>query len=100
MGLRNIFSSEYFPSLQNSETFFEKIFERDSVGKKLFNQLVILCFLTFLYGLVMGIYHSSLQAVVTGLKVSILFVLALLICFPAFFIVLWCGCGIIYMIWM
>lgn len=87
MGLGNMFSNEYFPSLQNSEAFFEKIFENESVGKKLINQILILCFLTFLYGMVMGIYHSLLQAVVTGCKVSILFVLALLICFPAFFIV-------------
>lgn len=87
MGLSNIFSNEYFPSLHNSETFFEKIFDGKSAGKKIINQLFLLCFLTFLYGLIMGGYHSVLQAAVTGLKVSILFVLVLMICFPAFFIV-------------
>ncbi len=87
MGTSNIFSNEYFPSLQNSEAFFEKIVGSRSIRKKLINQLLLVCLLTFLYGLVMGGYHSFLQSVVTGLKVSLLFVLALLICFPAFFIV-------------
>ena len=35
----------------------------------------------------MGSYHSFIQALTAGAKVSVLFSLALLICFPAFFII-------------
>lgn len=87
MGLKSIFSFEYFPSLQNTEAFFEKIFDSKGIGKKIFNQLFLLFLFAFFYGIVMGAYHSPLQSIASGVKVSVLFVLALVICFPAFFIV-------------
>ncbi|MEI7982853.1 MAG: hypothetical protein WCI71_14470, partial [Bacteroidota bacterium] len=40
-----------------------------------------------LYGVVMGSYHSFLQSMVTGLKVIVLFLSTVIICFPSFFII-------------
>jgi hypothetical protein len=80
-------SLDSFPTLLNSESFFEKIMEEKGVGIKNLNRLILLLSMLFLYGLVMGAYHSFSQAAVSGVKVAVLFALALLICFPAFFII-------------
>ena len=87
MGKNKILSFEYFPSLNNTEEFFRKITAEEGAGRRILNQLLLLSLFAFLYGVIMGSYHSLLQAVVAGLKVSVLFSLTLLICFPAFFII-------------
>jgi hypothetical protein len=87
MGISRLFSFENYPTLSNSEVFFEKIVKDEKAGTRTLNQLLLLCLFLFLYGLVMGAYQSPLQAVVSGIKISTLFTVALLICFPAFFIV-------------
>jgi hypothetical protein len=87
MGIGKLFSLENYPTLSNSEAFYEKIINEKNAGARILNQLILLSLFLFLYGIVMGAYHSALQAVTSGLKLSILFALALLICFPAFFIV-------------
>ncbi len=87
MGENSLFSLEFFPSLNNTEEFFQKITADENVGKRILNQLVLMSFLAFVYGIIMGSYHSFAQAIVAGFKVSVLFTLALLICFPAFFII-------------
>ena len=87
MTFKNLFSFEFFPALQNRDEFFEKITQEGDVLPRILNQLVLLCVFTFAYGVVMGAYHGFVQAVVSGAKVSFLFSLVLLICFPAFFII-------------
>lgn len=77
---------EVFKIFQNTESFFD---ERDRVKSKklIINQLLIICAFTFLYGFVMGSYHSFLQSVVAGLKVIFLFLCSIIICFPSFFVI-------------
>jgi hypothetical protein len=87
MGKNSLFSLEFFPSLNNTEEFFQKITADENVGKRILNQHVLMSFLAFIYGVIMGSYHSFAQAIMAGFKVSVLFTLALLICFPAFFII-------------
>jgi hypothetical protein len=87
MGMAKLFSFENYPSLTNSEAFFEKIIKEDGAGLRIFNQLLILCLFLFLYGVVMGVYQGPLQAIIAGIKLAALFSMALVICFPAFFIV-------------
>jgi len=43
--------------------------------------------LLFSYGFVMGVNHSMLQAVSAGIKLTILFILSILICFPTFYVI-------------
>ena len=82
-----LFSSEYFPTLQNKDEFFQRITLAEGASRRILNQYLLLTVFSFLYGIVMGSYHSFLQAVVAGVKVSLLFSLVLLLCFPAFFII-------------
>jgi hypothetical protein len=87
MGIRKLFSFENYPSLLNSDAFYEKIMDPEGAGMRIANQVVHFCLFLFLYGFVMGVYQGLLQALTSGVKLALLFTLALLICFPAFFIV-------------
>ncbi len=82
-----LFSFENYPSLVNSEAYFERIMVDEGAGMRILNQVLILCSFLFLYGIVMGAYQGVTQALVSGVKLSLLFTAALVICFPAFFIV-------------
>lgn len=77
---------EVFKIFQNTESYFDERDKRQS-KKLILNQLVIICAFTFLYGIVMGSYHSILQSLVAGLKVTFLFLCSILICFPSFFVI-------------
>ncbi len=80
-GIREVFSI-----FQNKESYFDDINNQQS-NRLIFNQVLLICGFAFLYGLVMGSYHSFLQSVVTGLKVIVLFLSTVIICFPSFFII-------------
>jgi hypothetical protein len=77
---------EVFRIFQNTESYFEER-DKEQSNKLIVQQILIICVCTFLYGLVMGSYHSLLQSFVAGLKVVFLFLCTLLICFPSFFII-------------
>ncbi|SHK03187.1 hypothetical protein SAMN05444280_15213 [Tangfeifania diversioriginum] len=77
---------EVFYVLQDKESYFAEINSKQS-NRLIFKQLLIICLFGFIYGLVMGSYHSALQALVAGLKMMVLFITTLLICFPSFFII-------------
>jgi hypothetical protein len=87
MAVGKLFSFDNFPSFSNSELFYEKMMETEGAGLRIFDQVLLLGSFLFLYGLVMGAYSGVLQAIVSGAKLAVLFTLALVICFPAFFIV-------------
>jgi hypothetical protein len=82
-----LFSLENYPSLANSEAFYDRIVADDGAAGRIFGQFIILCLFLIAYGIVMGAYQSFIQAITAGIKLAVLFNLALLICFPAFFIV-------------
>jgi len=77
----------YFPTLQNREAFFERITSDRVGGRTMLNQFLLMSAFAFLYGVIMGSYNGVLQAVVAGGKVAVMFSAAILICFPAFFII-------------
>jgi hypothetical protein len=87
MSKRKILSFEFFPTLQNSEEFFQKITRDEGATVRIMSQYLLMLFFSFLYGAVMGSYHSLEQAITAGVKVAVLFSLAIIICFPAFFII-------------
>lgn len=78
---------ELFPTLQNSEAYYQSISESPDLKRILIKLIMLLGFFTFFYGVVMGSYHSPLQAIVAGIKLFLLFGMVLVICFPAFFII-------------
>lgn len=74
------------PGLHNKDEFFDKIFHETKTWSRIWRLILVFIGLTFLYGLVMGCYSGFLQALTAGIKVPVLFLLSLLICFPAFFV--------------
>ena len=77
---------QVFKVFQSTESYFDE--RSNAQSKKLMlNQLLIICVFTFLYGVVMGSYHSFLQSFVAGVKVMFLFMCSILICFPSFFVI-------------
>lgn len=75
------------PFSQDRQSLFDKITKEDCTIKKVLNHFMLLMLLSLIYGILMGSYHSLLQAITSGFKMIILFSLSLLICFPAFFII-------------
>jgi hypothetical protein len=75
-----------FQIFQNKESFFGEI-QKTKSSRLIFTQLLIICLFAFLYGVVMGSYHSFIQSLVAGVKVIILFLSTVILCFPSFFII-------------
>lgn len=77
---------EVFKIFQNTESYFNEM-DKTQSRKLIFNQILIICIFTFIYGVVMGSYHSVLQSVVAGAKLVVLTFFTLIICFPSFFVI-------------
>ena len=77
---------EVFKIFQDTESYFS---DRDKAqsNRLILYQALIICAFTFCYGIVMGSYHSFNQSIAAGVKVTFLFLSALLICFPSFFVI-------------
>ena len=78
--------AEVFGIFQNTESYFN---DRDNkqLNHLIFYQVLIVCVFAFIYGVVMGSYHSALQSVAAGIKMIVLFICTLFICFPSFFVI-------------
>ena len=77
---------EVFKIFQNKESYFDEIDNKQS-NKLIFYQVLVICVFAFVYGIVMGSYHSFLQSISAGVKVIALFLFTIIICFPSFFII-------------
>ena len=76
-----------FAVFQDKEVYFEKLNQQENRTQKVLTQALVIFVLAFFYGVVMGSYNSFFQAMVTGFKVPLLLILALFICFPAFYVI-------------
>lgn len=77
---------EVFQIFQDKESFFIEI-QKSKSARIILTQLLLICLFAFLYGVVMGSYHSFTQSVVAGMKVVLLFLSTVMLCFPYFFII-------------
>jgi len=77
---------EVFKVFQNTESYFNERNKEES-NRLIIYQVLVICAFTFLYGIVMGSYHSLIQSFAAGLKVTFLFLSTLIICFPSFFVI-------------
>ncbi len=75
------------PGLYNKDEFFNDIFNEQKTWGRIWRLILLFIGLTFLYGLIMGCYSGIAQALTAGIKVPVLFLLSLIICFPAFFVI-------------
>lgn len=80
--------------LRNREGFFDAIFEGRNIGSRVRSFLWAALLLTAFYGLTMGLIgfrkgwdQGFMQAVASGLKVPLLFLLTTAVCFPLLYIV-------------
>ncbi len=75
------------PGLRDKDEFYDNIFHETKTWSRIWRLSVSFIVFTFIYGAVMGSYSSLLQSLTAGIKVPVLFILSLVICFPAFFVI-------------
>jgi len=73
--------------LSDRERFFAEVVDQVALGAKLRYAVVTLFLLGALYGAAAGAYSGAPQAVSAAIKVPLLFIASLAICFPALFVV-------------
>ena len=73
--------------LSDHDRFFGEVAEGEGLGHKLAHALWTLIGLSALYGAAAGAYSSPAQAVSAALKLPLLFLGTLAICFPGFFVI-------------
>jgi len=73
--------------LSDRDRFFTEVAEGEGLRRKLVHALWTLLGLSALYGAAAGAYASPAQAVSAGLKLPLLFLGTLAICFPGFFVI-------------
>lgn len=76
-----------FKAFQNSDEYFEILSDNGNSRQMIVQQVVLIFIFTFLYGIIMGSYNGWLQSIVTGIKIPVLILLSLLICFPALYVI-------------
>ncbi|HLP73200.1 MAG TPA: hypothetical protein VK155_09880 [Bacteroidales bacterium] len=76
-----------FKAFQNSDEYFEMLSDNGNSKQIILQQVVLILVFTFLYGIIMGSYNGWLQSIVTGIKLPVLILLSLLICFPALYVI-------------
>lgn len=76
-----------FKAFQNSDEYFEMLSEHQNSRHVIAQQMMLILLFTFLYGVIMGSYNGWLQSLVTGIKIPVLIMLSLLICFPALYVI-------------
>ena len=77
----------FFRDFHDKDHFFEKLTSNENTFEQILNQYLLICLCSFIYGIVMGSYKSFRQAISSGIKVPLLFTLAILVCFPAFYVI-------------
>jgi hypothetical protein len=73
--------------LSNREHLFTEVVEGSGLERKLRYSLATLISLTVFYGLVAGAWSGPLQALSAGIKLPLLVLATMIICFPAFYVV-------------
>jgi hypothetical protein len=73
--------------LSDREQYFTEVAEGEALGAKLSHALLTLFALCALYGAAAGAYAGPVQALATAVKLPLLFLGTLAICFPGFFVI-------------
>lgn len=76
-----------FEVFQDRDGYIEKVSEDKYPSAVIKGQLLLIFFAAFIYGVIMGSYNGFAQALSSGIKLFVLIITTLFICFPAFYIV-------------
>lgn len=87
MAKGRIFSFDFFQSFHSSDAFYERITDEKQLKSEIIKHTILLLLFSMIYGLIMGSYNSFIQAVSSAIKMPVLFLLIILICFPAFYVI-------------
>ncbi len=71
--------------LRAQTALFEQIHSQKELPRIVFSMSVLSAILAGIYGVVMGMYNGPLQAIASGVKLPILFLLTALICIPSLY---------------
>jgi hypothetical protein len=83
---RTSFMQTLMAILQNRERFIQSILAKEHLRLMVAALLAISCVSFFVYGFVLGLQHSLLQALSSAVKLPFLFLLTIIITFPTLFI--------------
>ncbi|MBD1207840.1 MAG: hypothetical protein H9535_05405 [Ignavibacteria bacterium] len=83
---RTSFMQTLMAILQNRERFIQSILAKEHLRLMAVALLAISCVSFFVYGFVLGLQHSLLQALSSAVKLPVLFLLTIIITFPTLFI--------------
>ncbi len=86
MQRQKLLSMAFLKEFQDRDRFFENLTSGQDLPSKIANQTILLVIFSAIYGIVMGSYNGFAQAISSGVKLPLLYCLALLVSFPAFFI--------------
>ena len=64
-----------FQVFQDKDNYFENLSKADFARQIILKQIMVIVVFAFVYGLVMGAYNSFAQALVSGIKLPLLFML-------------------------
>ena len=67
----------FFDEFRDKDSYFEELTNEEGTFARITSQCLLLIIFSFLYGVVMGSYNSFQQAISSGLKLPVLFLLAL-----------------------
>ena len=81
----NIF--KVFHYFRDKSEFIKQLSSDDFKWKLVVNFCLNILALLFIYGFVIGSYHGFYQSLAAGIKLFILFILSILICFPTFYVI-------------
>jgi hypothetical protein len=87
MAKRKLLSFDFFQSFHSNDAFYEKITSEAQLKSEILNSLIWVFLFSLLYGAIMGSYNSFMQAVSSAIKMPLLNMLIILICFPAFYVI-------------
>jgi hypothetical protein len=76
-----------FAVFQPGDESFELLEKEEKSLNLIGMQVLVIVAFSIIYGIVMGSFNGPLQALVSGLKLPILILLSLFICFPAFYVI-------------
>ena len=87
MANRKLLSFDFFQSFHSNDAFYDKITDEKQLKSEIKTHLILVLLFSIIYGVIMGSYNSFGQAISSGLKMPVLILLIIIICFPAFYVI-------------
>ena len=76
-----------FTVFQPGDEAFDLLDKEEKSARLLGTQVLIIIGFSMFYGMVMGSFNGLMQAISSGLKLPVLILLSVFICFPAFYVI-------------